>query len=367
MTTKYIQDIRKIAKTDEILKKLAKNRPEVDKASIGMKRGVGYSTPFDPCQLIYTTDDGNYTIDGLLAGTAGPKVQDGDYNHCSLVNSITGMRDLDETRTLNLILKPDGEFADLPEVYRYTSQLFIENYTNEIIANGSATTQLMYDTPQEVADAALDYFENNDPSFATHLLEPLEAATVDEAFVEGWNFSTTTPLYTFAIFRSDSMSNPDQYYQDICFGVPANYDYTIQPPGETSSTPLLQYPASDPASAFVLERDAMEMIYWYIYEIEESNTFQLAIDLTATNLWKPNPEESGIYPVKYAQGVSIVRFKFGSGYSRYGMVRPGKDGGFVLFETDETGETATGNAYIYRRTRTLAAVVPVAQMTPYLA
>jgi hypothetical protein len=71
-------------------------------------------------------------------------------------------------------------------------------------------------------------------------------------------------------------------------------------------------------------------------------------------------------PNKYKYGVSTVTFCFADG-TRYGQVRPAKDGGFMLYETATEGGTPIGFARVYRQDRTLVTIVPANQIFVYAA
>jgi hypothetical protein len=440
---KYVQDVRKIAKTDELLKRLTNNKLPTDKASIGMRRGVGTDdNVFDPCQLLYSNTDGAYTFTELVDGIEGPKIQDGEYNHCTQLNTITGMRETDSDPTLEMILKPDGVFlpADGSSVV-YTSDLIMYDYD----ANPESydpVTKWGFSTPQEAADKVQELFYAmqvfyNGTGVSGEATEP-EIFEVTEEDIGITNYSVDYAVYSTTVSASGntgdeetwqltcgsvydntedfpepgfeelpfiyvspetantvtvSVSAPNNfgvgdwtyyrlteaiegcdfpfYYHPanthtvieqtyLIFSIPASYNPNLDPE-EYETSPIVYGPTCN-GGGEVFEA----MVAYFPAEMPtfSSTSFQLAIEIGASNLWKPNPDESTA-PLAYKNGVSIVTFEFDTDYTRQGKIIPGKDGGFVLFET--SSDVPVGDAYIYRRDRTLSTVVPVAMMQPYLA
>lgn len=390
MTTNkiFIENVRKIAKTDEILKKLPTNNLDVDKASIGKKRGVGLAddSVFNPCQLLYSSTDGVYTFAGLVAGTEGPRIQDGDYNHCAQVNTITGMRETGVSPTLKMILKPDGVFIPLPTDYMYTSLDIIYLYLSNPELFDPVNKWAFY-SPDDVVNFLISIY----PAFSgipyeSHELDS-EPFFLTEEQISTFNYEITYPVYKYIVLFSSS-SSVYSALGGFIFALPFDYDFSIDSQGIMQPPPLIDSPysptyggsgATPPIGVPDDELTVYANTYGYpfyvwfnsmtvAYGLDPTgiiqNAFQLAIDVGATNLWKPNPEETTA-PVKYTNGVSIVTFEFGAGYTRTGMVRPAKDGGFMLGET--TAGEYINNVYVYRRDRTLTTVVPAAQASAYLA
>lgn len=369
MTTKFIIDIRKISKTDEIFKRLPNNKIDNDKASIGKKRGVGFAGEgvFTPCQLLYSSEDGNYSFKGLIEGTEGPRIQDGDYNHCDQVNTITGLREVGTASDpLYMTLKPDGVF--LPSLalsgYFYTSNLLVFLYGND------STVRLFYTSIEEVLVALQEYARSTGNDWANTALDisDLETVTITPAEIGTYNWDTEHPFYMIQdytyVLTPPFLWNP---FIDFIYGVPTSYDSTID--SQTSGLPLQIY--DFPGVPITTSTDNPWTIngspscdQYDSLPVMGEDIFQLGIDST-TRLWEPNPDEDTA-PLKYQNGVSIVNFEFDApDYNRTGRVVPGKDGGFVIFETD-TG-TPINNAYVYRQNRTLVTIIPVSQMDAFLA
>jgi hypothetical protein len=388
MSKKYVEDIRRIAKTDEILKKLPHITPDKDKASILSNRGVGNpEAAFDPCQYLYSTDDGSYSCADIIDGN-GPKVQDGTNNHCSVLNTITSMREIDVSPTLLMTLKPDGVFLP-PSTsgYLYTSNRAIGYYESypELF---DPINKWAFTTPEEVYDLVITKMaELQGSSPVPQELISTTFATLEDG-IGSVNFSTSYPIY-FAIYSLASDLSDTQPFNDVIFGLPFNYDYSIDSMSTGGDPDFLacptavyaQIPPEEPVETFDLntiglfpDSKLMYIPYDAFNEWEQpnalastgltsTNSFQLAIDVGSTNLWKPNPDETTA-PLKYYDGVSIVNFEFGTSYARTGTIRPAKDGGFVLYETD--GGDPIGSCYVFRQNRTLATVINATQLNSFL-
>lgn len=113
--SKFTDNIRKIAKTAETN---AKIRPPifVDKSPLPSQRGVGNAiiSTKDFCSTLYSTRSNSYDIGDLLAGNAGPVLN----NHCDHINILTGLVDFDTAQNtdnfggnVNLIIHFDGLFS----------------------------------------------------------------------------------------------------------------------------------------------------------------------------------------------------------------------------------------------------------------
>lgn len=103
--------IRKIAKTQELEKKIKKVELPIDRGTWEGSRGVGVrnNLPETICPLFYSTNPNSYDIADLLAGTVGPALGD----ECAKLNTITGLTDFDETaagETVHLIIQLDEVF-----------------------------------------------------------------------------------------------------------------------------------------------------------------------------------------------------------------------------------------------------------------
>ncbi len=350
MTNKiFVENVRKIAKTEEILKRLTNSLAEQDKSKIRGGRGVGFATtPYSPCQLLYANTDGVYTFADLVDGIEGPRIQDGGYSHCTQVNTINGMRETGVSPTLPLTLKPDGVFLPSNGGYYYTSEYLIQIWNGGMGGYTYSPANWFFNSLEETQATIITALAANQPANdPPHTLTLITDIT--DVDIDSHHWVNTYPLYYFD-GSADGIT-------DTIVGVPSNYDFTIDT-FSTGDPGILEYPTLFSDHTFA------GMGYFSGLTTPTAAGFQLAIDIGVTNLWKPNPAETTA-PIKYYHGISIVTFDFGASYSRKGMVRPGKDGGFVIFEL--SGASPTGNAYIYRRDRTLTNVVPVAQMTPYLA
>lgn len=74
------------------------------------------------------------------------------------------------------------------------------------------------------------------------------------------------------------------------------------------------------------------------------------------------PKEGEPYPLKYKNGVSMITLDFDG--SRHAVIRPSKDGGFLIYEVDSDGEIIS-LIRVFRSDRTLAAVINKDLLNPY--
>jgi hypothetical protein len=343
MTDKNIDNIRRIALTDKLLKLIPSVVPSQDKASIGATRGVGVSAQFDPCQLLYTSTAGIYAFADLVDGVAGtPKVTDGKNNHCSFVNTITGMRETGASPTLGLILKPDGFFlAALPAYVPIpipADTPWSQTEDINLISNSAK-----YESKSSATGAPIDTSIYGGVNQLDVICTPIVIDWIPhgiwtcsggngtlgtEYFYPGYNITKISNTYPISYLGPHSLflQKGVEYQYTYYYGV---FQFTARP---------TSYPAP-------------------------TNSFQLAIDVNSTRLWKPNPLETTA-PLKYSSGVSTVTMDFGVGYGRKGVITPAKDGGFMLYET--SGGVPINNVYVYRLDRTLATIVPASQIKAYL-
>jgi len=200
MTNKNVDNIRKIALTDELLKRFSNEKSQTDKATIKSRRGVGFAddtTVFNPCQLLYRNTDGNYTFADLIDGAAGtPRIQDGDYNHCVTVNTITGMREIGQSPDKQMILKPDGLFfiPTVADLTTYYSSALIQQDWLDNPGRYDSNTKWAFPTAQEAADVTLRIHRS---SFGNpEIVAEIEPATITDVDIGDHNFSEDYPLYT---------------------------------------------------------------------------------------------------------------------------------------------------------------------------
>jgi hypothetical protein len=462
MSKKFIEDIRRIAKTDEILKKIPNSTSDKDKASILSRRGTGYpAEQFDPCQFIYNTaDDGSYTFANVIDGL-GPKIPDGDVSDCTVINKITQCQDVDVA--ISMTLRPDGILTDEANGYYYTSNYIMDRYASNP-EEFDSSSKWAFPSPEEAAIKSQEIYYNQYVGVLYSLSSG--SPTTPELFpmppeeVEGLNYSVNYPVYDVVISVTGSSVNPDDPWESyveslggrieftrtdpivcpfydptlsynseetantltgsyinshitytslnprlpgnwmdvppsfstaggselisfyrsgntfywkydeslftlnepvIIFSIPVSYDQTLFPGSEEFPTIVGPYHAfSNPNN--------ISMNYYVDYDMpENSGGFELALDYNNNGLWVANPNDTAT-PNKYLNGVSIINLKFGASYTRYGQVRPTREGGFALLEyTDSSFTTLTGSAYIFRIDRTLQTVVPAAQAPAYLA
>ncbi len=359
MDNKTIENLKRLLGIDNLEK--IKNTGVPNKPHIGSNRGVGISAaPLSRCQTIYTGTSGSYSFAGLVDNTSGPKIVDGVFNHCEQVNTITGMRETG-TSSLTMTLKPDGVFFPSSGGYMYTNTTLIGLW------NSSPETypfdpvnKWAFPSAQEAYDFMQDALTIDNPSNVRidHALTP---EILTEGDIGDYNFSTTYPLYV--AWQDGTEFAPDATY---IWGIPINYNFTIDTDGSMLTPPIIEAPFIGTADSGTFET-TFGGIQQY-NPTEYSNIvsgFQLAIEVASTHLWKPNPDETTA-PLKYTNGVSIVTFEFAPpGYTRKGVIRPAKDGGFMLYEVD-SGNTPIGLVRVFKNDRTMSTAVPVAQMNVYL-
>ncbi len=378
----FIDNVRKIALTNDILKRLPQIPPDKDKGRILGNRGVGVtttSTVFNPCQSLYSDADGTFTFADLVDGVAGPKLQDGTYNHCDQVNTITGIKEVNDLRSVKQIrLKPDGmvlaDAASVASGYWYTTDLLLSTVITDSDFDqpltGASENQWAFNTPQEALDFTIATREFTLPGFISHTSSALTATTVTDVDISGYNWSTAYPLYFYV--TSDLASPPTAYDMNgYLYGIPYNYDFRLDDHG--SGLPVhVEVPIIDnppPAPSVFANMDTFQVFetnfgtYDPPFPLQVPTTFQLYIDSTS-GLWKPDPATLSITPLKYHNGVSIVSFYFGTTFTRTGEVHPAKDGGFMLYEVSAPG-VPINNVYVYRHDRTLSAVIPASQVHAY--
>ncbi len=109
--SKFTDNIKKIARTSELEKKIKNPVAPVDRGEWEGGRGIITAPPVDVCPLFYSTRDNTYDIAAILAGTAGPSLAD----KCAKLDSITGLTDVDTSQAtasfgavVHLIVQLDG-------------------------------------------------------------------------------------------------------------------------------------------------------------------------------------------------------------------------------------------------------------------
>ena len=362
---KFIQNVRRIAKTEELLARLKNGQPKQDKAPIGASRGVGVGL-YDPCQLLYSSIAGTYSFADLVDSKAGPKVTDGKRNHCEFVNTINNMKETADT-SLSIVLKPDGMFLDSVDTGQkyYISDYVLHSNVNVTQPWFDPSTKFFYRTKEAAKTAGLAALAANS-AFTILSSGSIELVAVPQAILDTYPaelipgvITADTVLYKYSVtLDNPTVGAPDFINYDSIIEVTSNYNYLIyrDPPNDTLPHFATVHMANSGLPE-TIETFLMDEAY------RPGNFFQLAL-LPPENLWKPNPAETTA-PLKYKNGVSIVKMDFGTNFTRKGVVRPAKDGGFMLYET--SGDVAINNIYIYRQDRTLAAVVPASQLNAYLA
>ncbi len=368
MTNRFRDDIRRIAETDDLKKRIKPAGERLDKASIKAQRGIGVSqAPFDPCKTLYSADDGVYSMEGVIDGTEGPKLVDGERNECQQVNTIKGMYDLDDTDR-KIVLKPDGVFLNEDFTYYYTSDII--NYMYSL----DDTVNLFYDTVEKAANMSESFYIDllSDPSFKWDV--PLSLVGITDEAIGDHNFGVNYPVY----FLAPKVAGYPQW--DIVFGYPISYDseldtfssgktpqlYDAPAVGVATPTGGISYVNSYPGSMYQYFGNE----YWGapssdLKKVSEYAGFQLALKLEQGR-WMPNPDSEVTYPTQCTNGVSIVHVGFGDpDDNRIVNIIPGKDGGFIIFEA--TLPVPSTVIRVYRSDRTLSAVSTYNLLSAYVA
>ena len=109
----FKENIRKIAKTSELEAKIKNKELPINRGTWEGGRGIAINNPSPVCALSYSTNPNSYSITDLLAGTAGPTIND----QCSRLDTITGLTDFATSiaidslgATVLLIVQMDGNF-----------------------------------------------------------------------------------------------------------------------------------------------------------------------------------------------------------------------------------------------------------------
>ena len=369
---RFRDDIRHIAQTDA-LKKLIKPFPATpDKPPILSQRGIGYSTDtFSPCQTVYSSSDGSYNLIDILSGTAGPRITDGTYNSCDQLNTIKGMYVIGSSPQIYIILKPDGVFLQkYPDVYWYTSANQLLNawvsgapagFTFDAVAKWAYPTQALaaaaLQAEWQAQIVAMGY------TFSSSATNTLVSQTLTDAdltiFGSHINTVATNP---FAVASYNGVFTGSGGYSatgyDYIVSIPTNYDFTVDTFGGEGSPPIIETVSPSSVSAGT----GFNFVAANVLSLPGRDwAFELAIDQTTRN-WTKDPAGDYDVPLAYSSPVSALKVGFAT--SRYAIVTPAINGGFMIYEIDGSN-TPINNAYVYRADRTLSIVVPVAQMATY--
>ena len=105
--------IRKIARTDDLARRIKAPLPVADRQPIAANRGIGIQDPTSTCNIKYSLRENSYDIGLLLSGLDGPTLQE----PCSFINTLTGLTDFNTSQdtnsfgaTVNLVIQLDGLF-----------------------------------------------------------------------------------------------------------------------------------------------------------------------------------------------------------------------------------------------------------------
>ena len=371
MSNRFRDDIRRIAETEELKKAIKPVKDRTDKKPIERTRGVGISeVPFDPCKTLYSQDDGIYSMAGLIDGTEGPQIVDGEYNKCQQINTITGSYDLVDT-SLNAVLKPDGVFLPATKYYAsyrvmstcaffgdFTTLPFLDSvhgwwYTSKEDAfnAGCEAMEYFYDSIGDTVTFTTSSVVQ-EPLTEDYILDILYDSFEERYVYKENTLTTSTVIYVSATSVSgDDIGFTESW--DVVREFNDTLDYFILIDDPTTAYFMLpgrQVPGID-GWGNTLVTGGLDDYY---------PGFQLAIDRNNTFLWFPQPNTSAA-PTKYRLGASVLKMGFGVG--RVGNIVPAKDGGFILYET--VADVPTGFARVFRADRTLSTVVPVAQLPIY--
>ncbi len=385
MSRRLVDNIRKIAKTKELESRIKLVKPDTDKNAIGINRGTGYPTEdetFATCQTLYSGENGAYAFEDIVDGTDEPGIVDGGYNACEQINTIIDMNECGD-EALDMYLKPDGVYLDLDNTAGTDGLIWTSNYALACFyAVGedtgmeapdlwsSATAEDAKDKLETLLGIFQDVPGNISGGFAGAVA--FDMGALEEVSLPSDEWPEDQTVYKIAV---NEMGDPTPIYYYYIFAIPASYDprpteaeynAVCSEDSYDSGLDSLYFPNLDYETGDYLAVCSAGSLRGtqYLQGITKPdlgiNAFQLALNAT-TGLWTPNAGEP--FPVKYTQGVNIVKVCFGDG--RMGLVRPAKDGGFMLYEID-ISDVPVGYARVYRNNRTLVAIVPVAQLGFYL-
>lgn len=93
-----------------------------------------------------------------------------------------------------------------------------------------------------------------------------------------------------------------------------------------------------------------------------SNTFELAWN--PNTRWYPKPNDP-VAPAKYNGGVNYIKVEFGTGPTRYAVIAPTQESGFMIYETDSSWNPLN-IVRVFRNDRTFAAIIDKSQLNAYL-
>ncbi len=375
MTNKiFVDNIRKIARTEDIEKRLPQVPPSQDKGRILGNRGVGLTTAetvYNPCQQLYGYLDGLYTFADLVDGVAGPKVQDTNSSDCAKINTITGLRETGVSPNLTICLKPDGVL--IPKNYEVWYVCQFAFLGQSFGMDPDPTFIYFYGSIQDAMTAALvaieDYLPISASIISTTPFMNLGIFYASQTYVNGETANEGHPL-SFTkdtIFNISSSDIVDTIYgshtiYDSIMSLPKSYDFASILGTGTRAVTIPQPNSTAPISGQSPFTVGGGMLVPSSIPTIPTQTFELILDI-ASGLWKSDPTDTEA-PLKYNSGVSIVAFEFGPTYTRKGEVHPAKDGGFMLYEVSAPG-VPINNVYVYRHDRTLSAIVPAAQISSY--
>ena len=396
---KSIVDIAGIAKIQERVKKIHLLPNIITKDPLTGARGVGYGVIEPACHL-FTTNTSQYDMTQIIDGVKEPKVTEDAKNNCDTLDTIIGLKD-NTTPYHNLRLNPDGIVRDIsasaPTTYWVGYDLLylwhLYYITSDADNGGAGYTAMAVDLVNTFTTASPDAYiteinrlsrdavfntfttSTRDIYYATYSEPVLVTGVLSQSIMNAMNNSSiyfidaSWPMYTIKKVISGSGINPGTTYK-VIVGVPCTWDPT-NPQGYTGDEGIgYAFPlTASSQSVRDLETDYAhnsdpdrETFATNLPTVAKCSGggFQLSLS-KVSGKWEHHVGED--YPVKYTAPVSTVKFRFGT---RYGIIQPAKEGGFMLYEATLESNDPIGTVRVYRSNRTLLIKVPAASMVYYL-
>lgn len=296
---------------------------------------------------MYKSNGAGTIIDIVTVNTSTVHPYDPDSGSAGTIVSGYAIWDCHATMPISIFRGLDGDDISLYGYYNYTANLqFIVTQTPATFT----ITNLLYQsdsTLQAQLDATYAYYgtgagDNNG------VVDTSKSIT-DYPVTDGLQSTipdNTPSMLVYSIF------NPDLYdsFGGNQSGLwPATDDYmTINDGGDFSPTSLAWYsPRLIP------------------YTSVSTTSFELKWN--DDGRWYPNQTNTPA-KLKYKDGVSIIQASFGPSNARCAIIRPSKDGGFMIYEITSFTDinTPISLVKIFRHDRTLSAVVVPALISAYL-
>jgi hypothetical protein len=310
----------------------------------------------------------------LIDGVREPQLNDGELNKCDTLDTIIGLYN-NNSPFQNMRLNPDGiertATTGTTTTYYIAQGLTSEyrNYYYGLVSPGDYIDILLAPTfgsppaafgylSSSLANAVTlitTYYTNQDLYFESTAPGHDFVSTVGSASSITPTIPWPTalfPVYTIPITWTDNGVASGSACEFItAFTTDLN-------PSEWTKYLTLPYGPSScvAADSSITYNDVDASLY-----SPPVAPFQLTLS-TSSGMWEHTVGEP--YPTKYENPVSSIAFSFG--VNRWGLLRPAKDGGFMIYETAEASSVPIGDVRVYRYNRTLRTKVASTNMNYYL-